>query len=67
MKNIKLFENWLKEGKGIHPAVYSHLEKYFKKAGKKASYDDAKKHIEGEMKNWKLSKEDFQEAKKIFA
>jgi hypothetical protein len=51
----------------MHPAVYSHLEKYFKKAGKEATYEDAKKYISGEMKSWKLSKEDFQEAKKIFA
>jgi hypothetical protein len=66
MKNIKLYETFIQEGKGIHPAIYSHLEKFFKNNGNKASYADAKKYVSKEMKTWNLSKSDFEEAKKKF-
>jgi hypothetical protein len=67
MKNIKLFEAFLNESKGIHPAIYSHLERFFKKNGSKASYKDAKDYIASKIKDWDLAKDDYTEAKKKFA
>jgi hypothetical protein len=66
MKNIKLYENFVAESKGIHPAIYSHLERFFKKNGGKGSFQEAKEYISSKMKNWDLSKDDYNEAKKRF-
>lgn len=67
MRNIKLYETFVGESKGIHPAIYSHLEKFFKKNGAKGTYAQAKEYIASKMKDWDLSKEDYTEAKKRFA
>lgn len=66
MRNIKLFENFVNESKGIHPAIYSHMERFFKKEGSKGTYAKAKEYIASKMKDWNLSKDDFNEAKKKF-
>jgi len=65
MKNIKIYEAYIAETKGIHPAIYSHLEKFFKKNGK-GTYAEAKEFIKSKLKDWDLSKEDYTEAKKRF-
>ena len=67
MKNIKLFETFVGESKGIHPAIYSHLERFFKKHGNKGSFNQAKEYVASKMKDWELSKDDYTEAKKRFA
>lgn len=52
------------ESEGIHPAIRSKLMDYLKD-NKDATYAEAKKHISGKIAGWKLSEEDFDEAKKI--
>lgn len=72
MKNIIEFENFtvkshnLNEGKGegIHPAIRSKLLDYLKE-NPNATFAEAKNHIGSIIKGWKLSEEDFEEAKKI--
>lgn len=65
MENIKIYEAYIAETKGIHPAIYSHLEKFFKK-NEKGTYAEAKEFIKSKLKDWDLSKEDYAEAKKRF-
>jgi hypothetical protein len=52
------------ESEGIHPAVREKLMGYLKD-NKDATYAEAKKHIAEKIAGWKLSEEDFEEAKKI--
>ncbi len=66
MKNLKLYEQFLSEGKGIHPALYSHLKNFFKK-NPKGTFKDAQEAVKTKMKDWELSKDDYSEAKKQFA
>ena len=59
MENIKSYQNFLLEGKitekeGISPAIYKDLKQYFEEAKVPT------------LKGWKLSEEDFIEAKKEF-
>jgi hypothetical protein len=56
----------LSEGKGIHPALYSHLKNFFKK-NPKGTFKDAQEAVKAKMKDWELSKDDYKEAKKQFA
>jgi hypothetical protein len=65
MKNIKIFENYISEKKGIHPAIYSHLENFFKKKTK-GTFEEAKEYIKSKMKDWDLSRDDYSEARKRF-
>ncbi len=70
MENIKSYQNFLLEGKvtekeGISPAVYKDLEQYFSEA-KSPSYKGAQAYLAKVKKGWKLSEEDFEEAKKQF-
>jgi hypothetical protein len=65
MRNIKIFETYIAEKKGIHPAIYSHLEKFFKKNAK-GTFAEAKEYLKPKMKDWNLSKDDYTEAKKRF-
>jgi hypothetical protein len=62
LKNYTQFVNEGKNKKGIHPAVRSHLIAFFKK-NKEGSFAEAQKFIKSKMKTWKLSKEDYNEAK----
>lgn len=52
------------EAEGIHPAVRQRLMDYLKD-NTDATYAEAKKHIGEKIAGWKLSEEDFDEAKKI--
>jgi hypothetical protein len=70
MENIKNYTNFIFEKKmiekeGISPAVYKDLEDFFSGGGKH-SFEEAQKFIMKKKKGWKLSKEDFEEAKKKF-
>ena len=65
MKNIKIFETYISEKKGIHPDIYSHLEKFFKKNAK-GTFAEAKEYLKPKMKDWNLSKDDYAEAKRMF-
>jgi hypothetical protein len=75
MENIKSYNDFLNEGKiqekeGISPAIYRDLKDYFESCKKDAqvpSLKGAQEHIQSKKKDWKLSKEDFEEAKKEFA
>jgi|TARA_R110000868_G_scaffold172043_1_gene407830 hypothetical protein len=51
------------ESEGIHPAIREKLMDYLKD-NKDATYAEAKKHIGDKIAGWKLSEEDFEEAKK---
>jgi hypothetical protein len=64
LKNYTQFVNEGKNKKGIHPAVRSHLIAFFKK-NKEGSFAEAQKFIKSKMKTWKLSKEDYNEAKTL--
>ena len=50
------------ESEGIHPAIREKLMDYLKD-NKDATYAEAKKHIGDKIAGWKLSEEDFEEAK----
>lgn len=70
MENIKSYSDFLLEGKvtekeGISPAVYKDLEQYFSEA-KSPSFKGAQAYLSKVKKGWKLSEEDFEEAKKEF-
>lgn len=74
MENIKTYHDFLNESKiqekaGISPAIYQDLKEYFgncKKEECTPTLKDAQKHIDSKEKDWKLSAEDFEEAKKEF-
>lgn len=51
------------ESEGIHPAIREKLMGYLKD-NRDATYAEAKKHIGEKIAGWKLSEEDFEEAKK---
>lgn len=75
MENIKTYQDFLNEGKiqekeGISPAIYKDLQEYFetcKKDNCAPTLKDAQKHIDSRKKSWKLSEDDFKEAKKEFS
>jgi hypothetical protein len=52
------------ESEGIHPAVREKILMYLKD-NPDATYAEAKKFIGEKIAGWKLSQEDFEEAKKI--
>jgi hypothetical protein len=70
MKRIHTFESFLNayeqpidEAKGVSRAIAGHLKSFFDEEGKNASYDKACEYIASKVEGWKLSKEDFEEAK----
>jgi hypothetical protein len=68
MKNIKNFDSFITEsniveGEGIHPAIREKLFGYLKD-NPKATFSEARDHISDQIKGWKLTEEDFEEAKK---
>jgi len=65
MENLHAYEDFLNEGKGISFAIYGTLKGYFGSA-KSPSFEDAKAYVKTKKKNWNLTKEDFEEAKKEF-
>jgi hypothetical protein len=54
----------ISEGKGIHPAIREKLMGYLKE-NPDATYAEAKKFISEKIAGWKLTQEDFEEAKKM--
>ena len=58
------FGNQIKEAEGIHPAVREKLISYLKD-NPDATYAEAKRFIGEKISGWKLSEEDFDEAKKL--
>jgi len=69
MQNLKNFESYIAESKmveaeGIHPAIRQKLADYLKE-NPKATYSEARDFISSAIKGWKLSEEDFEEAKKL--
>lgn len=54
----------LMEAEGIHPAIRQKLSDYLKD-NPDATYPEAKRFIGKEIAGWKLSEEDFEEAKKM--
>lgn len=70
MENIKKYSDFINEGKiqekeGISPAIYKDLEQYFADA-KSPSLKGAQAYLAKVKEGWKLSAEDFAEAKKEF-
>jgi hypothetical protein len=70
MENIKKYSDFVNEGKiqekeGISPAIYKDLEQYFADA-KSPTLKGAQAHLDKVKEGWKLSAEDFAEAKKEF-
>jgi hypothetical protein len=61
MENLKNYSDFLFEAKGISPAIYSDLHKYFQTAGKH-TYEGAKKFLAKDKRKWNLTEEDFVEA-----
>lgn len=61
MENIKNYSNFLFEAKGISPAIYADLQKYFETEGKH-TYEGAIEFISKTKKKWHLTEEDFVEA-----
>jgi hypothetical protein len=71
MENLIPFEKYtvsksqdVNEAEGIHPAVRTKLLDYLKE-NPNATFAEAKNHIGSILKGWKLSEEDFEEAKKL--
>jgi hypothetical protein len=54
----------LNEGEGIHPAVRQILIDFLEE-NPKSTYAEARNHISNKIKGWKLSEEDFEEAKSL--
>jgi hypothetical protein len=68
MENIIHFSEFLnekKDQKGISIAIYNDLKKYFE-TNKAPKFDDASAYIAKVKKGWKLTQNDFDEAKKKF-
>lgn len=70
MENLKKFSDFLFEKKivektGISPAIFKDLAAYFESTPK-PTLAGAQKFIAAKKKGWKLSEEDFLEAKKKF-
>jgi hypothetical protein len=70
MENIKEYNDFINEAKiqekeGISPAIYKDLEEYFADA-KSPTLKGAQAHLDKVKDGWKLSAEDFAEAKKEF-
>jgi hypothetical protein len=70
MENIKNYSDFINEGKiqekeGISPAIYKDLGQYFAEA-KAPSLKGAQAYLNKVKEGWKLSAEDFAEAKKEF-
>lgn len=61
MENLKNYPDFLFEAKGISPAIYVDLQKYFETKGKH-TYDGAKEFLSKSKKKWNLTEEDFVEA-----
>lgn len=67
MNNIKQYEDFLaeskiSEAKGIHPAIKEILSNFLAE-NPKGTFDEAKVEVRKKRPGWKLSQEDFQEAK----
>ena len=60
---IKNYDQWITEAKGVSRAIAGHLKTFFDENGMKASYEKACNYIASKVEGWKLSKEDFEEAK----
>lgn len=60
-----IFEKKIVEKKGISPAIYKDLKSYFSSTSK-PTLRGAQKFIMDKKGGWKLSAEDFEEAKKAF-
>lgn len=54
------------EAEGIHPAIRQHLVDLLKE-NPKATFAEAKNYISDKVKGWKLSEEDYEEAKNLKA
>ena len=65
MENLHAYEDFLNEGKGISFAIYGTLKGYFGST-KTPNFEEAKAYIKTKKKNWNLTKEDFEEAKREF-
>jgi hypothetical protein len=55
------------ESEGVSRAIMGHLEDFLGKAGKDASFEEASQYIASKVEGWKLSKEDFEEAKAMMS
>ena len=76
MKHIQTIDTFINESKkemtpkvtekeGVSPIIYKDLKEYFETASKPTMMG-AQAFISKKKKGWKLSKEDFMEAKKEF-
>jgi len=57
-------DDGLNEGEGIHPAIRQILIDFLED-NPKSTYAEARNHISDKIKGWKLSEEDFEEAKSL--
>jgi hypothetical protein len=65
MENLKEYNDFLFEKRGVSPVIYNDLEFFFSSV-KYPAYEEAKKFIAKSHDGWDLSKEDYEEAKKMF-
>jgi hypothetical protein len=65
MENIKDYRQFLFEKQGLSPAIYKSLKDYFEKSDK-PTMTGAQEFLSKTNKGWKLSQEDFSEAKEQF-
>jgi hypothetical protein len=61
MENLKNYSDFLFEAKGISPAIYADLQKYFE-TDDEHTYKGATEFLSKTKKKWHLSEEDFVEA-----
>jgi hypothetical protein len=60
LESLINYSDFLFEAKGISPAIYADLYKYFETSGKH-TYESAKKFLSKTKKKWHLLKENFVE------
>lgn len=65
MENLKDYNDFLFEKRGVSPVIYKDLEFFFDTV-KYPAYGEAKKFIAKSHDGWELSQEDYEEAKKKF-
>jgi hypothetical protein len=65
MENIKNYQDFIFEAKGISPAIYKDLQEYFKSTDE-PTFDGANNFLNKSGLKWHLSEEDYDEAEAEF-
>lgn len=61
---LSKYTTGINEGEGLHPAIRQKLLDFMKE-NPTATYAETRNHISDKIKGWKLTEEDFEEAKKL--